>query len=452
EDGVVGYGASTLIYAGFRAKLPSEAEAILKEIAAGDRTSSFGDEEPVPGYSGLSSSHKAPGSFWTEIEGVRKRLDSSVSSFLGTLLWRLGLHGGPPAVQSSLTSISFSSTGESWHQFSFIRLLDVPEWFRLEIPIDTLRGLASSDQTLEQPLGHNLFQEAWRLRESNPRTALVIGVSALETGLKESISELMPETEWLLENMPSPSVVKILRELIELLPAKNQFQGSVKRPPKKLITLIGKGVESRNKIVHGASMKPELSPTLLLPGLLLAVRDVLWMLDYYRVTEVGSSNHIEQRTPYDALHKEKGYYRRLAAAIESRVGRALDEIPGNGLFSAAKSMLHAYEETSGLSEMVQYREAEVRMLSSLLLASIFSLLLAASELSGSPGTSLAWLAVSVLLVIVMGSAFAARRRYEVVSVYLYSLIALPQMGVALPEEREAAVAKEETCEQTVDAD
>lgn len=41
--------------------------------------------------------------------------------------------------------------------------------------------------------------------------------SALETGIKTHISKLSPDTEWLLENLPSPPIDKIFKNYIPLL-------------------------------------------------------------------------------------------------------------------------------------------------------------------------------------------------------------------------------------------
>jgi hypothetical protein len=37
---------------------------------------------------------------------------------------------------------------------------------------------------VNEPLGQELFCEAWEIRKTNPRSSLVIGIAAVETGFK----------------------------------------------------------------------------------------------------------------------------------------------------------------------------------------------------------------------------------------------------------------------------
>src|SRR4051794_748089 len=95
------------------------------------------------------------------------------------------------------------------------------------------------------------MQEAWRLIDSNPRSALVTCISAIETRVKELVSDLVPETEWLLENLPSPPIDKIIRDYLDQLPTRCTPEGKVFRPNKEVITEIKWGIEQRNRLVHG---------------------------------------------------------------------------------------------------------------------------------------------------------------------------------------------------------
>ncbi|HHE9409934.1 TPA: hypothetical protein ACPGZZ_000807 [Haemophilus influenzae] len=74
--------------------------------------------------------------------------------------------------------------------------------------------------------------------------------SALETGIKTHISKLSPDTEWLLENLPSPPIDKIFKNYIPLLYEKCgraiEFQKELKSLTKQIKDII----EVRNKIAH----------------------------------------------------------------------------------------------------------------------------------------------------------------------------------------------------------
>jgi len=106
----------------------------------------------------------------------------------------------------------------------------------------------------------------------------VTAVAAAETGVKECIASLVPGAGWLVGELPSPPIVKILREYIKQLPAKCKIDGAVRRPPKDLITKVNKAVEKRNKLVHGNQVEIEFGE---LRELLAAVSDLLYLLDYY---------------------------------------------------------------------------------------------------------------------------------------------------------------------------
>lgn len=62
----------------------------------------------------------------------------------------------------------------------------------------------------EEPLGHELLREATDLLGHAPRSALLCLCSALEAGLKQHISERVPQAAWLAVEMPSPPIHKML--------------------------------------------------------------------------------------------------------------------------------------------------------------------------------------------------------------------------------------------------
>lgn len=113
--------------------------------------------KPVPDHPDLLSDYDATSGFWEEVEAIRRGLDRHTSIFLGSMLWRLGLHGGPHEVRSRLDEVEFSVAGNEWCQLSFVfRLaLESPGFRRSLSPVDrssrrgnrapTLRGIATSE-------------------------------------------------------------------------------------------------------------------------------------------------------------------------------------------------------------------------------------------------------------------------------------------------------------------
>ncbi len=107
-----------------------------------------------------------------------------------------------------------------------------------------------------EPLGHELFLEAWGLRSGNPRSALIIGMSAAEVGFKQCIGRLVPDAEWLANNAPTPPLDRMLSTYLPLLPAKLRIEGSVLKPSLRIRSAIKKGIEARNHTVHVGSEPP----------------------------------------------------------------------------------------------------------------------------------------------------------------------------------------------------
>ena len=146
---------------------------------------------------------------------------------------------------------------------------------------------------IEEPLGHQLFREAWNLRETNPRSSLVIGVAAAEIGLKRLIGNLAPTTQWLADEVQTPSFPKMLRKYLPTLPVRARFKGKSICPLGELVRVLERAVEYRNKLVHAGKAPPRL---LELEQILKAVNDVLWICDVYE-GEVWAGNHVSAGNP-----------------------------------------------------------------------------------------------------------------------------------------------------------
>ena len=144
---------------------------------------------------------------------------------------------------------------------------------RLHDEMEALMNAGNSE-----PLGHELFLEAWGLRSENPRSALIIGMSAAEVGFKQCIGKLVPEAEWLANNCPTPPLDRMLSTYLPLLPAKLRIEEHVLKPSGRIRSAIRKGIEARNRTAHVGSESPKAE---FLEELLLSIRDLLYLLDFY---------------------------------------------------------------------------------------------------------------------------------------------------------------------------
>ena len=150
-----------------------------------------------------------------------------------------------------------------------------------------IRGLESSTHAeiqtwvlagMTEPLGHELYREAREQWHMNPRSALILAIAAAEVGFKQFVSAIAPAAGWLAVNSPSPPLVDMLEKYLPTLPGTNKIGGKMLAPPPAILTTLKKGVGLRNKLSHQGSAN---LTTDILDEVLTAVRDVLWLLDYY---------------------------------------------------------------------------------------------------------------------------------------------------------------------------
>jgi hypothetical protein len=219
-----------------------------------------------------------PEHFTSFLNQLTRELYSGADLVVGALRWRKNVLGPHQP---------FSSRGGKWSR-------DNKYWH----PIPTGLGISLGDifsitrfskeekkdirkivkERKEEPVYHEMYREAWGQRHSNPRSSLVTGLSALEVATKITISSLVPKSEWLIENLPSPPVVKILRDFIPSLEALNMINGAVLSPPDDILETLKKAVSKRNQIIHlgGQALKGDK-----LDVMLNAIKDTIWLLDYY---------------------------------------------------------------------------------------------------------------------------------------------------------------------------
>ncbi len=215
-----------------------------------------------------------------EIDGrVTVRLRDFLLRASGVLRWRRGLTGPPNPIATIKRPLEWSDDGQNWQM--------VPGAFRLKAEMDIphqrmSEGIRSSIIDLvhadaREPLGHELFQEAWKQRMELPRSSLMIGLAAAEVGFKMFVADLVPHAEWLAMHAPSPPLERMLAEYLPLLPVRQHIKDCPIFVPKEIFDTLKKGVNLRNKTAHaGEKVKADT-----LTEILLAVRDLLYLLDLY---------------------------------------------------------------------------------------------------------------------------------------------------------------------------
>jgi hypothetical protein len=149
---------------------------------------------------------------------ARDALTRTQERFLRLLRWSQGIDG-PHDLYESEPHLYWNVTPAPEHHYA-------------SGPIDADRGSSSTrgivwnshdaeaTQKLweigaEEPVAHELLREARALaRTGSHRSALLMAATSIETGVKDHIGRLIPDTQWILQNAPSPPIHKILRKYI----------------------------------------------------------------------------------------------------------------------------------------------------------------------------------------------------------------------------------------------
>jgi len=127
-----------------------------------------------------------------------------------------------------------------------------------------------------EPLGHALLREAAMLSSDSPRSAILIMTAALETAAKMHISHVAPDTSWLMEEVASPPMFKILRDYIPKLHISQGRNMDFWKEIKPLIKKSQKLIEIRNKVAHTGHIPEEAGQ---IQDYLVVVSDLLYVLD-----------------------------------------------------------------------------------------------------------------------------------------------------------------------------
>ncbi len=148
------------------------------------------------------------------------------------------------------------------------------------------------DSGMNEPFCHHLFREAWEQKFTNPRSALLLGIASAEVGFKEFVADLVPNAEWLVENVPSPPLVKMLQEYLPIIKSRKE-EMAFSSPADEILERLKTGVNLRNKVAHSSNTKMDSKKVL---EILYAVLDVLMLLDHYRGF-TWSRSYVPKSTP-----------------------------------------------------------------------------------------------------------------------------------------------------------
>ncbi len=224
------------------------------------------------------------------IDDVTNALLQASQRAVRIVRWRLALETSHRPIKS-VQNPKWSYDGMVWHNIP-IGLLDSMEFgsgLNIYPPymLKHIGGLIE-DSRVSEPLGHELFREAWTQRHSNPRSALVVGIAAAEARVKEFIASLEPGATWLVENVTSPPLTLILKYYVPELLVRHGIRTQLLPPPKDpIMQQIDKDIQLRNKVAHGVNRGIGFYT---INDVLLTIRDIQWMLDVFSGHEWAREN------------------------------------------------------------------------------------------------------------------------------------------------------------------
>jgi hypothetical protein len=219
--------------------------------------------------------HLMPQAFRGFVNELSSELHDAAEDVVGALRWRSRTLG--PRNPFSSRGIEWALDGEHWKRLPASTHVEHQDVAQLAVMPDTAAELQTLlDRAELEPLAHALYREAWSQRRSNPSSSLLIGMAALEIGVKHYIAACVPAATWLVENVPSPPIAQIIQSY---LPSLDPPGGSrIDRFDDKTIQAIRTATTKRNELAHrGVQM-----PHDLLLRTLRVVRNVLWTLDVAR--------------------------------------------------------------------------------------------------------------------------------------------------------------------------
>ena len=236
-----------------------------------ERVQVWGDDPFPPMFREL------PGSLQEFSRTVSSMLSSAAVRAYEIIRWRFDIAGWPRPYSSR--GIEWSDNGTEWHPFPT----------NLQVRIGSARagtplGQERVDEVnrllgrgAEEPLAHYILREARASLGRHNVSALVMAMSAAEVGLKQLVSRLVPGAGWLVENVPSPPLVRMLIEYLPQLPLVNA-DAALAPPAKSILDALRKGVTMRNSATHIGTRHVDIDEV---EHVVDAVSDLLWLFDYY---------------------------------------------------------------------------------------------------------------------------------------------------------------------------
>jgi hypothetical protein len=228
-------------YSGMKISLPHVGTRTRRELIARDGTLAEGYRLPLKHY---------PDDLKMIIKKASEELTTETLRFLKQIMWFFNLsHLNDPM---RYVSLYCNAQGADYHFVNYPETSVGNRWQNDIIWRDgNIDGFVSLWKSAsEEPLGHELLREAGSMLHTAPRSALLMLASALEVAVKSYISNRAPVTQWLLTELPSPPVPKILRKFVPALKPVQAVSLANWSGLKSMFRRIDDLVDARNRLTH----------------------------------------------------------------------------------------------------------------------------------------------------------------------------------------------------------
>jgi hypothetical protein len=126
------------------------------------------------------------------------------------------------------------------------------------------------------PIADEIIRESWAVRQSNPRSAVVLAMAATEAGFRRLVSDLVPHAEYLVQELQTPPLTQLLKKYLPQLPLRSSPRLAVL--PKSVMRKLTKAIELRNNIVHKGAQAPDEQAV---EEAVAVASDLVRLFDYY---------------------------------------------------------------------------------------------------------------------------------------------------------------------------
>jgi hypothetical protein len=148
-----------------------------------------------------------------------------------------------------------------------------PQWFVDEVSKFLQSGRRPS-------LSFDMVCSARKIATNSPRRSLVEAVQALELGVKETVSCMSPKADWLIAELPSPPISRLIQEYLPRLIESDTTRDAYSHYVGVRHENLKKVVNIRNRIVHSpGSLNVDCEHALMACDV---CGDLLYIMDYAR--------------------------------------------------------------------------------------------------------------------------------------------------------------------------